>query len=137
MKLCSIMKTNLINDNKEQITQLIIYNSNTELVVPFSSITLINDPELSDVLQCPDDIDAASMIRISNRREINNCEIPLIQTLRMMRDIVLVMVQETLECTKELYKTVNKERRIAESIIIEGTMNEFMHGMFIRQGNSV
>ena len=70
MKLCSITKTNEINNNNEATTKIRIMNTNTEVVVPLSSISTINDSEPSDILQCPDTIDAASMTEVRSRPKI-------------------------------------------------------------------
>ena len=69
MKLCSITSENEIDDNNEATTKIRIMNTNTEVVVPSSSITAINDPEPSDILQCPDTIDAASMTEVMSREK--------------------------------------------------------------------
>ena len=70
MKLCSITKSNEINENNEATTKIRIMNSDTEVVVPSSSITSINDPEPSDILQCPDTIDAVNMTEVMSREKI-------------------------------------------------------------------
>ena len=70
MKLCSITKTNEINNNNESTTKIRIMNTNTEAVVPSSSTTVINDLEPSDILQCQDTIDAASMTEVMSRSKI-------------------------------------------------------------------
>ena len=70
MKLCSITKTSEVNENNEATTKIRVMNSDTEVVVPSSSITSINDPEPSDVLQCPDTIDAASVTEVMSREKI-------------------------------------------------------------------
>ena len=64
MKLCSITNINEINNNNEATTKIRIMNPNTEVVVPSSSITAINDLESSDILQYPDTIDATSITEV-------------------------------------------------------------------------
>ena len=70
MKLCSITKTNEINNNNEATTKIRIINTNIVVVVSSSSIRAIIDPEPSDILQCPDTIDAASMTEVMSRVNI-------------------------------------------------------------------
>ena len=45
MKVCSILETNLNDDDNNSASKVRALNSNTEIMAPFSSLTCINNPE--------------------------------------------------------------------------------------------
>ena len=68
-KLCYIVEAN--EDASENSTHKVrILNSENTLTVPPTSISPVNEPEPSDVLGCPEIINAEDMTQIMSRNKI-------------------------------------------------------------------